>query len=254
MKTPSAGKWPDDAAIGAAFLSVLRDPNVAWRNTGAKPFIDRVAALTATAPQGGEEIDADTIYLGIAWRHAAASFRDDDAQAQNWADIGDKYHRGRDPEDYVPGARWLAACVAQWPSQPGEQVAPAQTPASDVLWRTDNEADQFIDEKGMVYLRYLRDLLAAASPQANRATTQEWALVPRQQLSALADLLDDNRTKTDSALAVTVPECIDVAQAAASEIREMLGAGAQPRPNKARKQAAKQTRKAWRRKPARKSQ
>jgi hypothetical protein len=34
----------------------------------------------------------------------------------------------------------------------------------DVIWRIDNEAAQFIDEKGMVYLRYLRDRLTPSAP------------------------------------------------------------------------------------------
>lgn len=40
----------DEANIGRAFLTVLADPSVAWRDTGAQPFIDRVAALAQ--PQG----------------------------------------------------------------------------------------------------------------------------------------------------------------------------------------------------------
>jgi hypothetical protein len=45
-------------AVGRAFLKVLADPDVAWRNTGAKPFIDRVAALTPPASEQREVVSA----------------------------------------------------------------------------------------------------------------------------------------------------------------------------------------------------
>jgi hypothetical protein len=50
-----------DAGIGAAFLSVLSDPSVKWRDTGAQPFIDRVAKEAGTtAPASAEPGEADT--------------------------------------------------------------------------------------------------------------------------------------------------------------------------------------------------
>ena len=36
--------------IGRAFLTVLADPAVKWRETGAKPFIDRVSSEVASSP------------------------------------------------------------------------------------------------------------------------------------------------------------------------------------------------------------
>lgn len=54
--------------------------------------------------------------------------------------------------------------------------------------------------------------------------TSKTVSVPRDELRSLADILASSRTKTDSGLPVTVAECIDVAQAAAAEMRGWLGA------------------------------
>ena len=52
------------AAIGRAFREVLADPSMAWRDTGAKGFIDRVCAKTATV-SGGQPGDI-TCGIGVA--------------------------------------------------------------------------------------------------------------------------------------------------------------------------------------------
>jgi len=55
-----AGRVDEDtyAAIGKAFREVLTDPSVAWRNTGAKEFIDRVRDKTAALAQNTQAGEA----------------------------------------------------------------------------------------------------------------------------------------------------------------------------------------------------
>lgn len=64
--------------------------------------------------------DAETMYLGLLWRHAAATQRGDDAGQEKWADKADMMHKWHLEQEYKDGARWLARCVAKWP---GEQSA-----------------------------------------------------------------------------------------------------------------------------------
>jgi hypothetical protein len=64
----------------------------------------------------------------------------------------------------------------------------------------------------------------ALDTQPEARGVEGMVLVPRDKLLELADILYDNRTTTASGLPVTVLECIDVAQAAAQEIRRYIAA------------------------------
>lgn len=94
-----------EAAIGAAFLNVLRHPSHAWHKTGAWPFIEMVAdqsgaALFDNAPPiaqqgGGEVTDAMVEAASDAYRAAAVSEGFDDA----------------DPDQIVTHRRWIRAAL-----------------------------------------------------------------------------------------------------------------------------------------------
>lgn len=71
-------------------------------------------------------------------------------------------------------------------------VASQPAPVDDVIWRIDNEASQFIDDKGMIYLRYLRDLLALASQPVAVDDTERAVIETLLELAYAAWCLADN--------------------------------------------------------------